>query len=95
MRSRSIETIEGTDLMEPMNTSVEKQLLDMSKVGGDLGTLAFTQCLQNLNLLNQAMMKKLMGNTENSSVGIAKEDIKDIVKEIVMSIMKELGAEVK
>jgi len=61
-------------------------------VGGDLGTLAYLQAIQNMNLLTQDLMRKSMGSTSNS---ITKEDIKDIVKEIVVSIMKELGAEVK
>ena len=76
----------------PENTL--KPIMDMVKVGGDLGTLAYLQALQNMNMLNQHLMKKYMESSKTSP-SLDKEDIKSIVKEVVMSIMKELGAEVK
>ena len=76
----------------PENTL--KPIMDMEKVGGDLGTLAYLQALQNMNMLNQHLMKKYMESSKTSS-SLDKEDIKSIVKEVVSSIMKELGAEVK
>ncbi len=59
MRNRSVEGIEEVNTFEPINTSVDRQLLDMSKVGGDLGTLGYLQALQNLNVSNQFFLKKL------------------------------------
>ena len=93
MRKREGNNMMGfvEDEIKPITTLIDKQI-EMSKVGGDLGTLSYLQALQNMNLMNQAMMKKLMGEGTSE---FKKEDIKDIVKEIVISIMKELGAEVK
>jgi hypothetical protein len=75
------------DVIEDLNNKMIKM-----PVSGDFGALAYLQALQNMNLLTQDLMRKSMGSSSN---GINKEDIKDIVREVVISIMKELGAKVE
>jgi len=91
---RKIEEVDNTTTKEPdVVEDMNGKLIEMgNSVGGDLGTLAYLQALQNMNLLTQDLMRKSMGGSSN---GITKEDIRDIVKEVVGTILKELGAKVE
>lgn len=92
IRNRAGEVIEEDKTLEPVKDFIDGQI-GMSQVGGDLGTLAYLQALQNMNLMTQSLMKQsILGN---NSGGVNAGDIKDIVRTIVMELMKELGAEVK